>query len=142
MPTHSGRMAVNTMLRMLRKKNRSASSVTFNTLIGKDTIFDGNIKCEGAIRIDGVVNGNIKSNDDIFIGETANIKGNLYANSVYISGTVEGNIYSKSTIRFFSSGHMYGDVEAFSIITDEGAVFNGKCTTLASDDNQSEAVLS
>ena len=126
---------------MFIKKKSSTSTITFNTLIGKNTTFDGNIKCEGAIRIDGIVTGNIKTNDDIFIGETAIIKGNLYGNTIYISGSVEGNIYSKSTIRIFSLGHIQGDIEALNIITDEGAVFNGKCSTLNSDDNQSETKL-
>lgn len=120
---------------MFRKKN-SSSSVTFNTLVGEGTVLDGNIKCNGAIRIDGTVNGNVKSDADILIGETAQIKGNVYGNSVYISGKIEGNIYSKSTIHFFSAARIYGDIEAFSIVTDEGAVFNGKCSILASDKEQ------
>jgi len=117
---------------MLRKKS-SSSSITFKTLIGEDTVLDGNIKCNGAVRIDGTVNGSINSESDIFIGEKAVIKGNLYGNSIYVSGKVEGNIYSKSSVHFFSTAYILGDIEAFSIVTDEGAVFNGKCSILTSD---------
>ena len=49
------------------KRKKSSSSITFNTLIGEGTIIDGNIKCSGAVRIDGTINGNIKSEADIFI---------------------------------------------------------------------------
>ncbi|HOJ09341.1 MAG TPA: polymer-forming cytoskeletal protein [Clostridiales bacterium] len=125
---------------MFKKKNTGTSSAgSFNSLIGDNTIFEGNINCQGAIRIDGKVTGDIKSDDDIFIGETAIVKGNLYGNAIYVSGMVKGNIYSKSNIRFFSSGSIHGDIEAFSIITDEGAIFNGKCNTLVSEDSR-EAV--
>lgn len=120
---------------MFRKKN-SSSSVTFNTLIGEGTVLDGNINCRDAMRIDGTVNGNVKSDADILIGETAYIKGNVSGNTIYVSGKIEGNIYSKSTIHFFSTACIYGDIEAYSIVTDEGAVFNGKCNILASDKEQ------
>jgi len=121
---------------MLRKKS-SSSSITFKTLIGEGTVLEGNIKCNGAVRIDGTVNGDINSESDIFIGEKAIIKGNLYGNSIYISGRVDGNIYSKSSIHLFSTACIEGDIEAFSIVTDEGAVFNGKCSILTSDKEQS-----
>ena len=117
---------------MLRKKS-STSSITFKTLIGEGTVLEGDIKCNGALRIDGTVNGNINSENDIFLGENAHVKGNLYRDSIYVSGKVEGNIYSKSSIHLFSTANIQGDIEAFSIVTDEGAIFNGKCSILTSD---------
>ncbi|NMB96472.1 MAG: polymer-forming cytoskeletal protein [Clostridiaceae bacterium] len=123
------------------KRKKSSSSITFNTLIGEGTIIDGNIKCSGAVRIDGTINGNIKSEADIFIGEVSTIKGNIYGNSIYVSGKIEGNIYSKSSVHLFSTAIISGDIEAFSIVTDEGAVFNGKCSTLTSDKEQPDITI-
>jgi len=127
---------------MFKRRKKTTSAVAFNTLIGKNTEIDGNIRCYNAIRIDGILNGLVESDDDILIGETATISGNITGNSVYISGTIEGNVYAKSSIRLFSTSRICGDIQSSSIITDEGAVINGKCNILESDGIQSDQTLS
>jgi len=90
-------------------------------------LFEGNINCEGAIRIDGKVHGDIKAGDDILIGETAHITGNIHGKSVHISGKVEGNVCSESLLRLYSSACLHGDIEAARFVSEEGAYFNGEC---------------
>ena len=34
-------------------------NVRINTILGADSIFHGNLECEGAVRIDGRVEGNV-----------------------------------------------------------------------------------
>jgi len=120
---------------VFKSKNGSTGiSTSFDSLIGEKSIFDGNLTCEGAIRIDGIVKGDIKATEDVVIGEKAEIYGNVTANNVQVSGTVQGNIYAKYTVRLCSSSRLNGDIEAASLISEEGAFFTGKCNMIEPSD--------
>ncbi|NSW89525.1 MAG: polymer-forming cytoskeletal protein [Firmicutes bacterium] len=120
------------------KTTGPSTSRSFDSLIGENSVFEGNVNCEGAIRIDGKVKGDIKAAEDIVIGETAQVNGNIYGNNIQISGTVDGNIYSKYMVRLCSSARLHGDVEAMSFVTEEGAFFNGKCNMISPSGNQKD----
>lgn len=106
-----------------------------DTLIGTDTILEGNIETQGSIRIDGKVKGDIKVAGDLFIGDKAVINGNIYANNAVLSGTLEGNIRTTGVLKLNSTARLYGDIEVRSFVTDEGAIFSGKCSMLESNDS-------
>ncbi len=122
---------------MFKSKTAGPSmSRSFDSLIGEKSVFEGNINCGGAIRIDGKVIGDIKAAEDIVIGETARVEGNIYGNIVQISGVVDGNISSKYMVRLCPTARLHGDVEAVSFITEEGAFFHGKCTMTSQPSNE------
>lgn len=83
---------------MFNKKESSSPDV-FDTLIGVNSILEGNITTEGTIRIDGKINGDIKVKGDVYIGKDAHVNGSIFANNVYISGRVDGNIEAKGILR-------------------------------------------
>jgi cytoskeletal protein CcmA (bactofilin family) len=108
-----------------RKDMPGAGNV--DTLIGTSTTIEGNIECEGTIRVEGNVKGDMKVNGDVYIGTVARITGNMVANNVHLSGTVEGNIQAKGLLKILSTAKLYGDIEVNRFVTDEGAIFRGKC---------------
>ena len=63
-------------------------------LIGETTNINGDLSTDDDLRIDGIVNGNIKSNKRIIIGATAKINGNISANTIEINGTVKAVSYT------------------------------------------------
>ncbi|QUH26958.1 bactofilin family protein [Serpentinicella alkaliphila] len=99
----------------------------FDTLIGKNSSFEGTLKATGTIRIDGELHGELIISGDVFIGESSKIIGNIAATNIVISGLVEGNINASDKIRITSNGRLVGDVSVKSIIVDEDAFFEGKC---------------
>lgn len=111
----------------------------FDTLIGINTTFEGNIDSEGTVRVDGKLRGDLKVNGDVIVGNDAYIKGNVFANNVHLSGTVEGNIECKSILRILATAKLYGDIRVNSFVADEGAVFQGKCCML--DVSEAEKTL-
>jgi len=111
-------------------KKKNGNLKNFDTLIGTNTTFIGNIESDGIIRIDGKVKGNIKAGSDVYVGSNAQINGNIHSSNVYISGTVNGNIYSSGIARLFSTAKLIGDIEVKSFVSDEGAIFQGKCKML------------
>lgn len=109
---------------MFGKKNGNAG---FETLIGTNTVMDGNVTSESSIKIDGKITGDVKTSGNLFLSEKAEVKGSLWATDVHISGTVDGNVYSKGILHLMSTAKVYGDVQVNSFVADEGAVFQGKC---------------
>lgn len=108
-------------------KKETGNPDSFDTLIGINSVFEGNIETEGTIRVDGKVNGNVKVNGDIYVGKDAVINGNIFANNIFLSGKVEGNIESKGILRALSTAKIIGDIFVNSLITEDGSYFEGKC---------------
>lgn len=111
----------------------------FDTLIGKNTTFHGNVESAGTIRIDGKVHGEIKVEGDVFIGKESEITGNIYANNIFLSGKVQGNIEAKGLLNATSTAKIFGDILVQSLITSEGSIFEGKCKMLEKQDNKSSS---
>lgn len=122
---------------MFNKKN-SGNREGFDTLVGTNTYFEGNIESEGSIRIEGKIKGNVKAKGDIIIGKEAAVTGNVIAANINVLGTVDGNIHSVGILRIQTTAKIYGDIEVISFVVDEGAVFNGKCSMLNSPAKETE----
>lgn len=113
--------------------NRKSKVTTFDSIVGKNSLFEGNISCEGGIRIDGKVKGNIIVNGDILIGKTGNVFGNISGEHIHLAGIVEGNIEARGILNIQSTAKLLGDVEVKSFVADEGAVFEGNCKMIEVD---------
>jgi len=121
-------------------KNKAPHAGEVDTLIGTNTIIEGNIKCGGTIRIDGTVNGDIAVKGDVIAGKTATIRGGINAENVEISGTVQGNIKAANVLKLYSSAKLVGDIEIHSFTTDEGALFQGGCNMVELPEDQNEVL--
>ena len=113
-----------------KKKNTVANKESCDTLIGMNTSIEGSVESEGTVRVDGKVKGDMKISGDLYIGNDAVVTGNINAENIHLSGTVEGNIHSAGFLRLLSTARLYGDIQVHSFITDEGAIFQGKCSML------------
>lgn len=114
----------------------------FDTLIGKNTSFDGVLKAEGKIRIDGVFTGQIEIKGDLLIGESAKISGDISVTNCIVSGEVKGNINAVNLVRITSEGKLQGDVTVKSFIIDEDAFFEGQCKMTNNEKNSSPKEIS
>jgi cytoskeletal protein CcmA (bactofilin family) len=101
-----------------------------DTIIGPSSTLKGTITCTGTIRVDGNHIGDIFSQEDIIIGESGSVKGNLSASSISVSGLLEGNVCARGLLEILPTGKLLGDVEVKNISIGDGAVFNGRCSTI------------
>lgn len=100
--------------------------VGYETVLGANTSFTGEVKSAANVRIDGHMDGDIASEGNILIGETARVAGNLTAKrEVRISGAVRGNI-NATKIHLSRTGKVWGDLHAAYIVVDDGAYVDGK----------------
>ncbi len=98
-----------------------------DSVIGKSTAIDGDVKVNGSIKIDGKVDGNIHSKESALIGRESAIKGNVVCRSAVIGGKIQGNINAQELIEFQSGAEMYGDITCKGLIVKKGVFFDGNC---------------
>jgi cytoskeletal protein CcmA (bactofilin family) len=98
-----------------------------NGFLDKGATFRGELEFEDTMRIDGKFSGKIASKNELIIGESAQVDGEIEVGSVAISGTVKGKIKATGRIEIHRSGRVYSDIETAALIIEEGAVFEGTC---------------
>lgn len=106
------------------KKGKSGAYAT-DTLIGEGTLFEGRIKSDASIRIEGQITGDVDCAGDVTIGENGVVKSNVIARNVILAGSVHGNVLCKGKLTIRATGKLYGNTTAQSLIIDEGGVFQG-----------------
>lgn len=113
-------------------KNKNAISAgartKVTTVLGAGTVFDGNFKASNTVRVDGTVNGNCTSEEELILGPEGVVKGNVSARNLIISGRVDGDIACLGKLEILSTGKVNGNISARALVIDEGASFDGKCT--------------
>jgi len=100
---------------------------TTDTLIGEGTIFEGKLRSEASIRIEGSIIGDISSNGDVIIGENGVANSNLSARDLVLAGQLNGDAEIRGKLTISSTGVLNGNITAASLIIESGGVFNGSC---------------
>ena len=100
---------------------------TSHNVIAKDTIVKGEIITKGDFRIDGTVEGEIKSEGRIIIGNEGKLIGTIDAVNVDIMGSVEGEVKAKDTLSLKSTGKIRGKIQTNILEIEQKAEFNGTC---------------
>ena len=110
-----------------RGDEETASTGEVNAFIGKGTAFQGEIRFEGVLHIDGKYDGRIHSGESLVIAETAEVNAEITVNVLIVKGMVRGNITADSRVEITPSGEIQGDIQTPSLIIREGAMFVGNC---------------
>ena len=116
---------------MFGKKDNSfpTSPTTFDTLVGRNAKFTGNLESAGLVRIEGNVTGDIKIEGNLVIGKDSVVVGNIKATNVEIYGSVNGNINVEDSLTLYETATVSGDVEIKNLVVKENANFAGNCKT-------------
>ncbi len=98
-----------------------------SNIIGKGTIVEGNIETYGNIRIEGKVNGSVKSKSKIALGQSSYVDGNIVAQNAELSGEVKGVVEVSDQLILRPTAVIDGDIVTNKLIVESGATFNGGC---------------
>jgi len=96
-------------------------------IIGSGTSIQGDIVCEGDIRIDGQVNGLVSTKAKIVVGPEGEITGDLVCQSADILGRVTGIIKVEELLFLKANALVKGDVYTAHFEMEPTAKFNGRC---------------
>jgi cytoskeletal protein CcmA (bactofilin family) len=98
-----------------------------NGFLDRGSSFKGELEFEDTMRIDGKFNGKIHSKNELIVGESAHIEGDIHIGRIAISGTVVGKIIADQRVEIHRNGKVYSDVDTPALIIEEGAIFQGNC---------------
>lgn len=115
-----------------RKESHSGGGETLNTIVGRGTLFEGVMKVDNSVRIDGTFKGELSCSGTLTIGQEGEAHADLEGRDIYINGLVHGNVRGDK-VRLDSQARVVGDISSNSLSVSEGAVFQGRCSMEAAD---------
>src|SRR5438132_1756455 len=121
-PTGNGQLATRNGGHMNNKKGGE-----LNGFLDHGSSFKGELEFEDTMRIDGKFNGKIVSKNELIVGDSAQIDGDIHVGRIAISGTVIGKITADQRVEIHRNGRVYCDVQTPALIIEEGAIFQGNC---------------
>jgi cytoskeletal protein CcmA (bactofilin family) len=98
---------------------------TTDTIIGEGSSFEGNIKSDAGLRVEGQIKGDIECQGDVTIGEKGLVHSNITARNIIIAGTVHGNVHATNKLSINAKGKLYGDIVTHTLCIEEGSIFEG-----------------
>jgi len=113
-------------------KTNQGSTQAGATVIAKGTCIIGGISTEGTVHIDGKFEGVILEADEISIGKTGEVIGDIKTNNLVVSGLFDGKI-DCNVIQILSTGRVIGDITYHDLVIEEDGKFEGRGVRKDSD---------
>ncbi|WP_350286798.1 polymer-forming cytoskeletal protein [uncultured Croceitalea sp.] len=96
--------------------------------IEKNTVIKGDITSQADFRIDGKLEGNVKTSGKVVIGKDGLIQGKVECVNADIEGNFNGELYVSELLALKSSAKIEGTVNVKKLAVEPGATFNASCS--------------
>ena len=131
---------------MKNEPENESTPLAADTIIGSAVKIKGDLISTGNVSIHGAVEGQVQTDGDVVVGDSAKLSAQLTAQNAQIAGQVRGNITVAGLLKLTASASVHGDISAQTLEIEPGAVFVGKSSMAkengektASDEAKSEA---
>jgi cytoskeletal protein CcmA (bactofilin family) len=104
------------------------ASVSANkvAMIGHGISISGDVKADTSLKIEGRLEGrSVQCTDEVEIGERGQVKANILAKVVKVSGMVSGDIGGSEKVLITRTGRVQGNIVAPRVQLEDGALFRG-----------------
>ncbi|TRO67351.1 bactofilin family protein [Christiangramia sabulilitoris] len=109
------------------KKNKPSSNQNEQNRLAAGTVIKGEISGKGCFRIEGTLEGSLKTPGKVVISKGGLINGTLECTSADIEGNFKGKLLVKDILTLRSPANIEGEVIAGKLAVEAGAVFNATC---------------
>lgn len=113
---------------MFSEKKEKTNQVTERNVISKNTSIKGDIISEGDFRVEGSIEGTIKTAGRVVIGTSGSVKGKVTCNNADIDGKFSGELLVNNLLTLKATSQISGDVVISKLSVEPGAEFNATCT--------------
>ena len=100
------------------------TKTTERNIVAKNTSIKGDILSDGDFRIDGTLEGTLKTKGRVIIGLDGFIKGDVEATNAEIDGKFSGNLVVNDLLTVKTTANISGDVVIGKLSVEPGATFN------------------
>lgn len=99
----------------------------FNTIIGPDASFKGDLKFESSAKLLGKIEGSITAKGKLEVSGGSECKATISAKEVTVEGHIQGNVEAGDLVELKPKGMITGDIVASRMSMAEGAAIDGHC---------------
>lgn len=96
------------------------------TIIAASVKVEGDFASQGNVLIEGVVEGSLRTESDLRVGERARISADVSAANAVVAGEIRGNLVVGERLELESTARVHGDVKTKILVVASGATINGK----------------
>lgn len=123
---------------MFEKDNKLEKFKDAETIIGASIKVKGNFQGQGNIIVEGSLEGSLKTDANLFIGDRAKVTANVESKDAIINGEVRGNIKAKNYLAIGGTAKIFGDIQYSEISITKGAVINGQLLMVTEEHKKNE----
>ncbi len=110
-----------------KKDKHMTEGTSSQNIISQGTKIVGDFNSEGDFRVDGIIEGNIKTTGKVVVGKAGFIKGTLQGTDAYFEGKFSGKLSLSGTLTLKTAAHIEGEVVVGKLAVEPGATFNVTC---------------
>ncbi|MDD2353850.1 MAG: polymer-forming cytoskeletal protein [Patescibacteria group bacterium] len=122
---------------MFNRENKIEKFKDAETIIGASIKVKGNFHGQGNIVIEGSLEGSLKTDANIFIGEKAKVVANVEAQDLMVNGEIKGNVKVKNYLSLGSTAKISGDIAYSEMSMEKGATINGQLFAISETEKKS-----
>lgn len=104
---------------------RKEGAEDISAFVGKGVEFKGTISYSGTVRIDGTLEGEIRTDGTLLIGEEAVLQAKVTAGTIVCKGKITGDVVAKERIKLRAPAVVNGSVKTPVLSMEDGVLFNG-----------------
>ncbi len=113
---------------MFNEKKGIPNQLGERNIIAKNTSVVGDISSDGDFRVDGKIEGTIKTSGRVVIGQEGVVTGTIDCTNADVEGTFSGKLIVDQVLSLKSTANISGEVTLGKLSVEPGAAFNATCT--------------
>ena len=102
------------------------SAETLNGFVDSGCSIKGELEFLNSFRIDGLVEGSVRSRSELVIGEDGTVEGEIDVARCLVGGQVRGTIKASEKVVLHASAKVFGEIHAPAVVMEDGAFLEGK----------------
>ncbi|MEX2593363.1 MAG: polymer-forming cytoskeletal protein [Anditalea sp.] len=118
------------------KKTEELINADSTSFFAKGFRLVGNIDANSDIRIEGTVEGNIKTSKKVIIGTTGSVIGNVNATNISLMGEVSGDIYISGLAKIGETAKINGTITADKLQIEPGSIIEAEIKRFSASTNE------
>jgi cytoskeletal protein CcmA (bactofilin family) len=104
------------------------SSEVLNGFVDAGCTIRGELEFSSSFRLDGRVEGTVRSTSELLIGEGGKVEGEIDVARCLVGGEVRGILRATEQVVLHASARVFADVTSPVLVMEEGALLEGKVT--------------
>lgn len=115
---------------------------SINSMIGEGSVFQGKFFVHGSFQIDGKFEGEIRTEEHLYVGETGKVKTEVIrAKKITVAGVVLGDVEALEEVKLLATGRILGNVTAPQLTMEPGVVVKGSINITAGQKKEVDSLI-